>query len=125
MWDLITHLDQETIDYLTSLGGIDAIVISHPHYYTTLDVWAKAFGCPVYLSSEDQQWLSCADSTGSSRVPIATSTMEVVEGVTAIKVGGHFDGSLVLHWGKRLFIADSMVTVPVTSSFLQLVFDGR
>lgn len=59
---------------------------------------------------------------------------EIVEGVTAVKVsghyvvlmlskftdiwtrqvGGHFPGSLVLHWDKKLFIADSLVTAPVS-----------
>lgn len=33
-------------------------------------------------------------------------------GVTAVKIGGHFDGSLVLHWEKKIFIADSIITVP-------------
>jgi glyoxylase-like metal-dependent hydrolase (beta-lactamase superfamily II) len=37
-----------------------------------------------------------------------------VEGVTAVKAGGHFDGSLVLHWEDKLFIADTLVTVPVS-----------
>jgi hypothetical protein len=39
---------------------------------------------------------------------------EVVPGVTAIKVGGHFEGSLVLHWEGHLFVADSFVNVPVS-----------
>ena len=38
---------------------------------------------------------------------------EVLPGVTAIKTGGHFPGSLVLHWQRKLFIADTIVTVPV------------
>ena len=33
----------------------------------------------------------------------------IVPGVTAIKAGGHFDGSLVLHWEKKLFIADTLM----------------
>ena len=40
-------------------------------------------------------------------------TEEVLPGVTAIKTGGHFSGSLVLHWERKLFIADTIVTVPV------------
>ena len=39
----------------------------------------------------------------------------ILEGVTAIKTGGHFDGSLVLHWERKLFIADSLLTVQVSS----------
>jgi glyoxylase-like metal-dependent hydrolase (beta-lactamase superfamily II) len=37
-----------------------------------------------------------------------------VPGVTAIKVGGHFEGSMVLHWDNHLFIADTFVNVPVS-----------
>jgi glyoxylase-like metal-dependent hydrolase (beta-lactamase superfamily II) len=37
-----------------------------------------------------------------------------VPGVTAIKVGGHFEGSMVLHWEGHLFIADTFVNVPVS-----------
>ena len=43
------------------------------------------------------------------------SSETILPGVTAVKTGGHFDGSLVLHWEKKLFIADSIVTVPVSS----------
>lgn len=51
---------------------------------------------------------------------------EIVKGVTAIQVGGHFEGSMVLHWdgvgegdekggkGGHLFIADTFVNVPVS-----------
>ena len=39
---------------------------------------------------------------------------EIVPGVTAIKVGGHFEGSMVLHWDGHLFIADTFVNVPVS-----------
>lgn len=40
----------------------------------------------------------------------------VLNGVIAIKTGGHFPGSLVLHWEKKLFIADTIVTVPVSDN---------
>ena len=42
------------------------------------------------------------------------TTQQILPGVTAIKAGGHFPGSLVLHWGNKLFIADTIVTVPVS-----------
>ena len=44
----------------------------------------------------------------------AGTSLQVLPGVTAIKTGGHFPGSLVLHWEKKLFIADTIVTVPVS-----------
>ncbi|EAU36488.1 conserved hypothetical protein [Aspergillus terreus NIH2624] len=57
LWDCITYLDDATITRITELGGIAAIVISHPHYFSTHLEWAAAFDCPVYLSAEDDEWI--------------------------------------------------------------------
>jgi glyoxylase-like metal-dependent hydrolase (beta-lactamase superfamily II) len=102
---------------IKALGGLKAIVISHPHYYTTHLEWARIFRCPVYLSSEDRTWLNrpltSTDAEGVERKFITTDTEEILPGVTAIKLGGHFPGSLVLHWDNKLFVADTLVTIPV------------
>lgn len=55
LWDCISHLDQATIDFINSRGGLQAIAISHPHFYSSHLQWAKAFDCPVYLASEDRE----------------------------------------------------------------------
>ena len=42
-----------------ALGGIKAIAISHPHYFSTITEWSKAFGdVPVYINALDEQWLT-------------------------------------------------------------------
>ncbi|KAI4126073.1 MAG: hypothetical protein LQ347_005112 [Umbilicaria vellea] len=112
LWDLIAYLDDATVEKINSLGGIDAIVISHPHYYTTHVEWARKFNCLVYLSNEDSKWLERTD-VKDVRKMIHGTTETILEGVTAVKTGGHFDGSLVMHWDDKLFIADTLVTVPV------------
>jgi glyoxylase-like metal-dependent hydrolase (beta-lactamase superfamily II) len=38
--------------------------------------------------------------------------------VTAITTGGHFPGSMVLHFDDSVFIADSMMIVPVSKTLL-------
>jgi hypothetical protein len=38
LWDCITYLDRETVEWINELGGLAAIVISHPHYYTTVSM---------------------------------------------------------------------------------------
>lgn len=96
---------------IKSKGFLHAIVISHPHYYTTHVTWADTFGCAVYMHGNDHQWLCRKDPYGW-RWPL--ENREVLPGVTAVNVGGHFPGSLVLHWERKLFIADSLVTVPVS-----------
>jgi hypothetical protein len=35
LWDCITYLDNETIEAIKEYGGLKAIVISHPHFYST------------------------------------------------------------------------------------------
>lgn len=112
LWDCITYLDEETVDFIKGKGGLKAIVISHPHYYTTHLDWAKTFDCPVILAKDDEEWLNRADAEG--RRNLCSGVAEDVLGdIKAIKTGGHFPGSLVLLWQKKLLIADSFVTTPV------------
>ncbi|KAJ5037370.1 uncharacterized protein L3040_007546 [Drepanopeziza brunnea f. sp. 'multigermtubi'] len=117
LWDCIAFLDSPTIDFINELGGLAAIVISHPHYYTTHLEWADIFECPVYLAWEDKSWLNRFDRLGKVRTFIQ-STEEEIEvrgektGVVILKPGGHFPGSLVALAHNRLLIADTLVTTP-------------
>ena len=114
---MIANLDGATIEKIKSLGGLKAIVISHPHYYTTYAEWWRVFRCPIFVGADDQEWL-CRKPPSSDTFRLiegpAGSSVQIVPGVTAIKTGGHFPGSLVLHWENKLFIADTIVTVPVS-----------
>jgi len=56
LWDLVAWLDDGTADFVKSKGGLKAIVISHPHFWTTHLEWAREFGCPVYLQEADKEW---------------------------------------------------------------------
>ncbi|KAH8813192.1 beta-lactamase-like protein [Xylogone sp. PMI_703] len=117
LWDCITFLDRETVEWINSLGGLAAIVISHPHYYTTHLDWAETFDCPVYMSWEDKEWLNRLDRLGKARTFIQSLEEEIEvhgekTGVKAIKLGGHFPGSLVCLAYERLLIADTLVTTP-------------
>jgi hypothetical protein len=51
LWDCIALIDDATVDLLNGMGGVSAIAISHPHYYTTtsshsppprLSVWRRS-----------------------------------------------------------------------------------
>jgi hypothetical protein len=119
LWDLVAFLDDATIDFIKSKGGLKAIVISHPHFYGTHLEWARVFDCPVYMSAADAEWMMRQDTSG--RRKLLKETHEIVPGVTAVQAGGHFDGSMVLHWDKKLFIADTMMSVPVRYIFLSWV----
>jgi glyoxylase-like metal-dependent hydrolase (beta-lactamase superfamily II) len=113
LWDLVAFIDAATVDFIQSKGGLNAIVISHPHFYTTHLEWARIFSCPVYLASDDTSWLSRADDGGVRKWVQGVQAIDEVGGaVTAIQCGGHFDGSMVLHWEGKLFIADTFMSVP-------------
>jgi hypothetical protein len=117
MWDCITYLDDETVEKINDLGGLAAIVISHPHYYTTHLEWAETFDCPVYLSWEDKEWLNRLDRLGKARTFIEGREEDIEvqgekTGVKALKLGGHFPGSLVCLAFGRLLVADTLVTTP-------------
>jgi hypothetical protein len=95
LWDCISLLDEETEAALVRLGGIDAIAISHPHYYTTVVEWSRAFGnATVYLHEFERPWVMRPD-------PVihfwSGNTMRLFGGVSLIRTGGHFDGYQVLH----------------------------
>jgi glyoxylase-like metal-dependent hydrolase (beta-lactamase superfamily II) len=107
----VSFIDEETVEFINSKGGLKAIVISHPHFYTTHLEWARVFKCPVYLCKADAEWLNREDKNGTRKW--VEGTQEIVTGMTAIQAGGHFDGSMLLHWEKKLFIADTMMSVPV------------
>ena len=50
LWDCISLIDEATVTLIKGLGGLSAIAISHPHFYTTLVEWSGAFGnAPVHL----------------------------------------------------------------------------
>ncbi|HWK23967.1 MAG TPA: hypothetical protein VNS08_13125 [Ureibacillus sp.] len=108
LWDCITYLDKETIAHINLLGGIQAIALSHPHYYSSQVEWAEAFDAPIYIHEDDQEWIT----RPSDRI-ILWSGEELVlqEGLILHRVGGHFKGATVLEWQNpnkvgTLFVGD-------------------
>ena len=53
LWDCIALLDETTEALIRGLGGLRAIAISHPHYYTCMQDWARRFDCPVHLHAAE------------------------------------------------------------------------
>lgn len=95
LWDCIANLDPATQSLITALGGIHAIAISHPHYYTTMQDWAATFKAPVYLHGDDRAWIM----RDSPYIRLwEGETQGVLPGITLLRLGGHFAGGTVLHW---------------------------
>lgn len=57
LWDCIANLDEATKTLVSALGGLKAIAISHPHYYSCMQDWAAEFKAPIYLHGDDRQWV--------------------------------------------------------------------
>lgn len=116
LWDPVPLIDEATRDIVAAFGGLAAIAISHPHYYSTMVNWSDAFGgVPVYLHHDDAQWIMRPDET----IRLWSGETHVLaEGVTLIRCGGHFDGSAVLHWAQgaqgrgALFGGDTIMVTP-------------
>jgi len=63
LWDCISLIDDATVTLINGLGGLRAIPISHPHFYTTLVDWSRAVGdVPVHLHADDAKWVRQPDS---------------------------------------------------------------
>ena len=43
MWDCIPQLDELTVQFIKSKGGLKGIAFSHPHYYSNMNEWAEAW----------------------------------------------------------------------------------
>jgi glyoxylase-like metal-dependent hydrolase (beta-lactamase superfamily II) len=96
LWDCVSLIDDATVDIVTALGGVQAIAISHPHYYTTMVEWSRAFaGAPIHLHAADRRWVMRPDPAVSFW---EGATREVLPGITLVHAGGHFAGGTVLHW---------------------------
>ena len=126
LWDCLALLDQPTIDRVRDLGGIAAIAISHPHYYTSMVEWSIEFdNAPIYLHSADRQWVTRSNSSvqhwsGDSR--------NLLDDLVLIHTPGHFDGFQVLLWpqgaaGKGVLLSGDQPQVCLDTrwvSFIQL-----
>jgi hypothetical protein len=96
LWDCLALIDDATVDLLKGLGGVAAIAISHPHYYTTMVEWSRALGAvPIHLHAADRQWVMRADPAVQFW---EGDTKPIAPGLTLVRLGGHFDGGTVLHW---------------------------
>jgi glyoxylase-like metal-dependent hydrolase (beta-lactamase superfamily II) len=118
LWDCVTYLDQDTINAVGEQGGIGAIAISHPHYYSAMIEWSDAFGgVPIYVHQRDAQWVQ---RQGNVRFWDGDST-EALPGRTLYKAGIHFAGGTILHWADG---ADGRGAL-CTGDIFQVVEDRR
>src|SRR6266849_2509820 len=113
LWDCITLLDDKTIAEVNARGGIRAIAISHPHFYSAMVGWADHFDAQIFLHAADRQWVM----RKSPRIQFwEGTTLSLWDRLTLINCGGHFEGGTVLHWparanGKGALLSGDIITV--------------
>ncbi|HWB72831.1 MAG TPA: hypothetical protein VG452_11490 [Egibacteraceae bacterium] len=95
LWDCVGYLDDDAVEAVRALGGLDAIAVSHPHFYGAMVEWSRAFGsAPIWLPTADRAWVLRPDRA----IRWWEHEAEPLRGLRLIQCGGHFDGSAVLHW---------------------------
>jgi glyoxylase-like metal-dependent hydrolase (beta-lactamase superfamily II) len=124
LWDCITLLDETTIRLVKAMGGIAAIAISHPHYYSSMIAWSKAFDAPIYLHAADREWVMRPDPAvqfwEEERQPLPG-------GLTLIRCGGHFPGGTVLHWpsgaeGRGALLTGDIINVVQDRRYVSFMY---
>jgi hypothetical protein len=116
VWDMIPAVTEDAVAAVTARGPVQAIAISHPHYYSAMSGWSEALGnVPILLHAADRDHVTrpCAavEHWDGETLPLAG-------GSTLIRLGGHFAGGTVMHWpdgaeGRgALLTGDIVMVVP-------------
>jgi hypothetical protein len=112
LWDCVSVFDEPALAQLERWGGVDAICLSHPHFYGAMVDIATALDARVFVPRADQRWIQ----RPSHRIELFDDEVAPVPGVTVARIGGHFDGAAVLHWpagsqGRGALLTGDTITV--------------
>ncbi|WP_102275329.1 MBL fold metallo-hydrolase [Cytobacillus massiliigabonensis] len=118
LWDCITYFDDMTISKIKELGGINAIALSHPHYYSTQVEWAEAFDVPIYIHEDDKEWVM---RPSDKIIFWSGESLELHKGLVIHRLGGHFKGGAVLEWKH----GNEKKGILLTGDIIQVVADNQ
>ena len=114
LWECVSLVTDEGVAELRRRGGVERIVISHPHFYSAMVEWSEALGgVPILLHEADREWVQRPS-------PLIRhwngDGLRLSGDVTLVRCGGHFPGSTALHWkrgprGAALFPGDALQVV--------------
>lgn len=123
LWDCLPFLDEATVAFIRSIGGLKGIAISHPHYYGLMSVWAQVFNCPVYLHEADKNWVM----DHSEHIQYwGGNNLNLWDEMQVAHTGGHFAGSTVLHVPSAgnegsLFLGDTL-QISQSRQFISMMY---
>jgi hypothetical protein len=113
LWDCVTLIDDDTVAAVEAAGGLRAIAISHPHYYSAMVEWADRFDVPILLHADDAEHVM----RPSPRIEHWTGERhELWNGLELVRLGGHFAGGAVCLWpggadGRGVLLTGDIVQV--------------
>jgi len=124
LWDCITYFHQNTIKTINELGGIDAIALSHPHYYSSQVEWAETFDAPIYIHEDDREWVT---RKSEKIVFWSGETLELSKGLVLQRIGGHFQGGTVLEWEngnkqKGILLCGDIIRVVADQNWVSFMY---
>jgi hypothetical protein len=117
LWDCTPLLTEAAVAHIKAQGGLRAIAISHPHFYSSMVDWSEAFGgVPIHLHEANRQYVM---RPSPSIRYFSEDRIDLGQGVTVTRAGGHYIGSAALHWPGRdgrgvLMTGDTIMVVPDT-----------
>ena len=96
LWESLGVVDDDAVRALSDAGGVDRIIVSHPHFYSSMVEWSEALGgVEILLHDADRSWVR----RGSDRIRFwRGDTLALSGDITLVNVAGHFPGSTALHW---------------------------
>lgn len=121
LWDCITYLDQAVIE---EVGQLDAMALSHPHYYATQVEWAETFEIPLYIHEADKEWVT----RPSERIVFwSGDRLKLADDVVLHRIGGHFDGATVLEWtagdeGRGVLLTGDIIRVVADRAWVSFMY---
>jgi hypothetical protein len=86
--------------------------------------WAHAFEAPIYIHTDDRQWVMRPDHAVQFW---EGETMSLGAGLSLIRCGGHFAGGQVLHWaagaaGKGVLLTGDILTVVSDRRYVSFMY---
>jgi hypothetical protein len=124
LWDCVTLLDDATAAAVERAGGIRAIAISHPHYYSGMVDWAERFDAPILLHEADRAHVM----RPSARIELwSGGRRPVADGLELVRLGGHFAGGSVCMWrdgsdGRGAMLSGDIVQVVADRSWVSFMY---
>jgi hypothetical protein len=123
LWDCLPLLAAHE-ELVRERGGLAAIAISHPHYYTTMIEWANAFACPILIHEAEREWVMRPDPA----VEFWTGDVRgLSHDLTLLRLGGHFEGGQVLLWrdgaeGRGALLSGDIVQVVAGAKWVSFMY---